>query len=129
MAKGNYVDGFVFPVPKKNIAAYKKMATDAAAVWKKFGALEYYECMGEDLRTKGGQGMPPPRSFITTAGAKPGDTVWFSFIVFKDRKHRDMVNKKVMDFFGKKYADAKDFSMPFDMKKMAYGGFKAIVVR
>lgn len=131
MAKGGYVDGFVFPVPKNKIAAYKKMATEASKVWKKFGALEYYECMGDDLKPKmpeGTGGMGKPRTFTDMANGKPGDTVWFSFIVFKNRKHRDMVNKKVMAFFEKKYADQKDMSMPFDTAKMAYGGFKTAVV-
>ncbi|RJQ35391.1 DUF1428 domain-containing protein [Candidatus Parcubacteria bacterium] len=125
--KGGYVDGFVFPVPKKNFGAYKKMASEAARVWKKFGALEYYECMGEDLKTKATGDMGKPRSFVEMSKAKGGDTVWFSFIVYKNRKHRDTVNKNVMAFFEKKYANAKDMSMPFDMKRMAYGGFKTIV--
>jgi alkaline phosphatase len=125
--KGGYVDGFVFPVPKKNIGAYKKMASDAAKVWKKFGALEYYECVGEDLAVKKTPGMPKTRDFRAIARSKGGDTTWFSFIVYKNRAHRDAVNKKVMAFFEKKYADKKDMSMPFDVKKMAYGGFKAVV--
>jgi len=126
--KGKYVDGFVFPVPKKNLGAYKKMATEAAGIWKKYGALEYYECMGEDLKIKPSPDGSKPRSFVETANAKSGETVWFSFIVFKSRKHRDSVNKKVMDYFNKKYADMKDMPMPFDSKKMAYGGFNAIVI-
>jgi uncharacterized protein YbaA (DUF1428 family) len=129
MAKAGYVDGFVFPVPKKNIEAYKKMAREGAWVWKKFGALDYYECSGEDLTPKNLEGMGKPRSFKDTAKAGVGDTVWFSFVTFKSRAHRDAVNKKVMDYMGKKYANVKnkDFSMPFDPKKMAYGGFKVIV--
>ncbi len=126
MKKGMYVDGFVFPVPKKNIKAYKKMAADAARTWKRFGALEYYECMGDDLKVKPQGGMKA-RSFVEMAKAKAGDTVWFSFVVYKSRAHRDAVSKKVMTYYDKKYANAKDFSMPFDMRKMAYGGFKAIV--
>lgn len=118
-----YVDGFVFPVPKKNERAYEKMAREASKVWKKFGALEYYECMGDDLKTKAMGGMPAPLSFLKLAKAKPSETVWFSFIVFKSRAHRDVVNKKVMDYFSKKYADQKDMPMPFDVKKMSYGGF------
>ena len=127
--KGGYVDGFVLPVSKKNLSAYKKLATQAAAVWKKFGALEYYECMGDDLRPKSDPAMGSPRSFIDLAGIKGDDTVWFSFVVYKNRKHRDAVNKKVMQYFEKKYANAKDHPMPFDMKTIAYGGFKAIVRR
>jgi uncharacterized protein YbaA (DUF1428 family) len=124
--KGGYVDGFVFPVPKKNFGAYKKMASEAAKVWKKFGALAYYECQGEDLKPNSQGGMKT-RAFKDAAKAGPSDEVWFSFIVFKSRAHRDSVNKKVMAYFEKKYAEAKDMSMPFDPKKMVYGGFKAIV--
>jgi len=127
MKKGGYVDGFVFTVPKKNIGAYKKMAGEASKIWKKFGALEYYECAGDDLKVKTTPGMDKPRAFKEMAKAKDVDTVWFSFIVFKNRAQRDTVNKKVMDYFGKKYADQKDMSMPFDIKRMAYGGFKVVV--
>lgn len=117
----------MFTVPKKKTAAYKKMASDGAKAWKKFGALEYYECMGEDLAVKPGPDGTKPRSFLKAADAKSGDTVWFSFIVFKSRAHRDAVNKKVMAYFDKKYADMTSFDMPMDPTKMAYGGFKAIV--
>ena len=89
------------------------------------GALEYYECMGEDLKTKSMGGMKP-REFTDVAKAKRGDTVWFSFITYKSRRHRDSVNKKVMAYFDKKYQKA-DMEMPFDMKRMAYGGFKVEV--
>lgn len=129
MAK--YVDGFVFTVPKKNKVAYIKMAKEGAAAWKKFGALEYFECMGEDLKPKpaqGMEGMPRARTFVEMTKAKTGDTVWFSFIVFKSRKHRDEVNKKVMAYFNKKYAGKKEaLDMPFDVRQMAYGGFSAVV--
>ncbi len=125
MTKGNYVDGFVLIIPKKNVAAYKKMATEAASVWKKFGALDYKECMGDDMSPN--MGGKPGFTFPKITKAKPTDTVWFSYIVYKDKKHRDTVNKKVMDYFGKKYADKKHDEMPFDMKKMAYGGFSVIV--
>lgn len=127
MAKGMYVDGFVFVVPKKNVAAYKKMAREGARAWKRFGALDYKECMGNDLKVKAVGGMPAPLSFVKLAKMKPSESVWFSFIVFKNKKHRDEVNKKVMSYFDKKYADAKDMSMPFDVRKMAYGGFKVEV--
>jgi len=122
--KGGYVDGFVFTVPKKNIKMYKKMAREAEGVWMKFGALDYKECMGEDLKTKSMGGMKP-LSFTKLTKAKQSDTVWFSFITFKSRTHRDLVNKKVMGYFDKKYAniDPKDFPMPFDPREMAYGGF------
>lgn len=123
--KSKYVDGFVFVVPKKNVAAYKKMAKEGAAAWKKFGALDYMECRGEDLKTKGQGGMPAPLSFTKLTLAKPTDTVWFSYITFKSRAHRDQVNKKVMAYMDKKYANAKpeDMVMPFDVARMAYGGF------
>lgn len=125
--KGNYVDGFVFPVAKNKVAAYKKMATWGARVWMKYGALAYYECMGDDLKVKAGPDGTKPRSFKDTAKAGNADTVWFSFIVYKDKKHRDSVNKKVMDEMGKEADKWKDFKMPFDPRKMSYGGFKAIV--
>lgn len=125
--KGTYVDGFVFTVPKKNVKKYEKMAREGATMWKKFGALEYYECMGDDLVIKPMGGMKN-RSFKDASNARSTDTVWFSFIVFRNRAHRDAVNKKVMAYFSKKYADVK-FTMPNDPAKMAYGGFKAVVVK
>lgn len=121
-SNAKYVDGFVFVVPKKNFAAYKKMATDAGKIWRKHGALEYIEAMGEDL-------APPMVSltFPKLTKAKPSETVWFSLITFKSRKHRDLVNKKVMAEMERKYKNMKDMPMPFDMKRMAYGGFEIIV--
>lgn len=127
MAKAKYVDGFVFVVPKNKLAAYKKMARDGAKTWKKFGALDYKECRGDDLKTKGPDGKPNPLNFIKLAKAKSSETVWFSFITFKNKAHRDQVNKKVMDYFNKKYEDQSFDAMPFDMSKMAYGGFKVEV--
>lgn len=127
--KGGYVDGFVFPVQKKNVAAYKKMATLGAKMWMKHGALGYYECMGDDLRVKAMGGLGKPRNFKDTAKAKSNETVWFSFIIFRDKKHRNAVNKKVMSEMSKDADKWKDFTMPFDTKKMAYGGFRAIVVK
>ncbi len=125
MTKGNYVDGFVLVIPKKNVAKYKKMAAEGAKIWKRFGALDYKECMGNDLNPDMGgvRGL----TFAKMTKAKPSETVWFSYIVFKDKKHRDAVNKKVMAYFSKKYADKKHQDMPFDMKRMAYGGFKTVV--
>lgn len=124
--KGGYVDGFVFPITKKNVAAYKKMALWGKKTWMKHGALAYYECMGDDLAVKADHGVKP-RSFKETAKAGPTDTVWFSFIVYKNKKHRDAVNKKVMAQMGAEADKWKDFVMPLNTKKMAYGGFKAIV--
>lgn len=118
-----YVDGFVMPIPKKNVAAYKKMAAQGAEAWKRHGALEYFECVGDDLFPKAMPGMKIT-TFPTLAKAKAGETVVFAFIVFKSKAHRNAVNKKVMKEMS---AQAPPPSMPFDMRKMAYGGFKTIV--
>ncbi len=125
--KGSYVDGFVFPVAKNKVAAYKKMAEWGKKTWMKHGALAYYECMGDDLKIKPDPSGMTARSFVETAKAKPGDTVWFSFIVYKDKKHRDAVNKKVMAQMDAEADKWKNMVMPMDPKKMAYGGFKAVV--
>ncbi len=120
--QANYVDGFVLVVPKSKIAEYKKMATEGSKVWKKYGALDYKECMMDD---------PKPKlvkfTFPQMIKAKPNEVVWFSYITYKSRAHRDQVNKKVMAEMNEKYADKKDMPMPFDMNRMAYGGFKVIV--
>lgn len=122
MTKGKYVDGFIIPIPKKNTAAYKKMATEGGRVWKKFGALDYKECIIDDAK-------PPfvAFTFSKMAKTKPGELVWFSFIVFKSRAHRDSVNKKVMAYFSKKYGQDMSKNMPFDMKRFAFAGFKVVV--
>lgn len=124
MAK--YVDGFVLVVPENKVAEYKKMAEDGRDSWMKHGALSYFECKGEDLITKD-YGGGKPVEFTKLADARPGESVWLSFIVFKSKKHRDEVNKKVMDEMNEKYKDAKDISMPLDMQRFAYGGFEVIV--
>lgn len=124
MAK--YIDGFVLVVPKDKIAEYKKMAEEGASIWMRYGALEYMECMGEDLVTKDMDGMKP-LAFTEMAKAKPNETVWFSFIVYKSRKHRDEVNTKVMEEMNKQKEKYKDVSMPFDMERFAYGGFEVVV--
>ena len=114
-----YVDGFVLPVPKKNMAAYRRMAKQAGKVWKQHGAIEYRECLGDDLAVK--FGLPFPR----VAKLKAGETVLFSWIVYKSKAHRNQVNKKVMaDPRIKKMMQSKP---PFDDKRMAYGGFKVMV--
>lgn len=122
MAKGKYVDGFVLSIPEKNTAKYKKMAREANLVWKRFGALDYKECRIDDVR--------PDKLVIFTfpkmAKTKPNEAVWFSFITYKSRKHRDAVNKKVMAYFERKYGKDK-MQMPFDMKRFAYGGFRVEV--
>ena len=112
-----YVDGFVIPVPKKNLKAYLRMARMGAKTWMKHGALDYKECVGDDLESK--WGTPFPRLMKL----KPGETVVFSYIVFKSRAHRDRVNAKVMK--DEKMGDMKE--MPFDIKRMVYGGFKVLV--
>ena len=115
-----YVDGFVLPLPKKNIDAYRRMARKASKVWRDHGALEYRECVGDDLEVK--MGMPFPK----LAKLKPGETVVFAWIVYKSRAHRDRVNAKVMkDPRLAKMMDPK--AMPFDVKRMVYGGFKVLV--
>lgn len=121
--KAGYVDGFVLVIPKIKIAAYRKMASEAAKVWTKFGALNYKECMIDDAKPK-----HVSFTFPIMAKAKPNETVWFSYIEFKSKKHRDEVNKKVMKYFDTKYKDSDNMKdMPFDMKRMAYGGFKVVV--
>ena len=114
-----YVDGFVIPLPKKKIAAYKKIAQVACKVWKDHGALEYRECVGEDLATKMGV------SFPKLAKTKPGETVVFAWIVYKSRAHRDKVNAKVMKDPRLKGMEGQE--MLFDCKRMSYGGFEVIV--
>jgi uncharacterized protein YbaA (DUF1428 family) len=115
-----YIDGFVLPVPKKNLAAYARMAKKASKIWKELGALDYKECVGDDLNIK--FCLPFPKGIKS----KPGETVVFSYIVYKSRAHRDKVNAAVMkDPRIAAMCDPKD--MPFDCKRMLYGGFKAIV--
>ncbi len=120
-----YVDGFVIPLKKKNVSKYKKMATWGAKAWKKHGALEYYECIGDDLGVKKGMGT----GFKGLAKLKSDETVVFAFIVFKSRAHRDAVNKKVMVDMSTKEVEKQMMEMGevFDMKRFAYGGFKTIV--
>ncbi|MBX9907027.1 DUF1428 domain-containing protein [Patescibacteria group bacterium] len=112
-----YVDGFVISIPKAKSAEYKKLAREAAKVWREFGALDYKECRADDMAPEG-----ITLTFPKMVKAKEGEEVWFSFIVFKSRTERNAINKKVMAYFDKKYAD-KPMSMPFDMKRFAYGGF------
>lgn len=117
-----YVDGFVIPIKKKDLAAYKKMAESGARIWKKYGALEYFECIGDDINVKKDM---PQKGFIKLAGLKPDETVVFSWIVYKSRKHRDQVNKKVMS--DPSMNDFDPSTMPVNMKRFASGGFKPIV--
>jgi len=124
MAK--YVDGFVLVVPKNKAEEYRKMAEGGRDMWMKYGALEYYECRGDDLVPQeiGGE---KARAFTEMTGANSDETVWFSFIVFKSKEHRDEVNAKVMEEMNKQMEGSKDMPMPFDMKRMAYGGFQVEV--
>lgn len=118
MAK--YVDGFVTPVPKKNVDAYRKVARKAGKVWKDHGALEFVECVADDVKPG------KHTSFPQSVKLKPDETVVFSYIVYNSRSHRDKVNKKVME--DPRFADMMDpKSMPFDGKRMFWGGFKSIV--
>jgi uncharacterized protein YbaA (DUF1428 family) len=116
----HYVDGFVLPVPKRKLAAYRKMARLAGRIWREYGALQYFECVADDVK--------PGKltSFPQAVKLKKGETVFFSFIIYKSRKQRDTVNGKVMkDPRLAKYMDPK--TMPFDGKRMFWGGFKGFV--
>jgi uncharacterized protein YbaA (DUF1428 family) len=115
-----YVDGFVVPVPKRKVDAYRRIARKAGKIWREHGALEYRECVGDDVPT--GKITSFPRS----VKVKRGETVVFSWIVFKSRAHRDRVNAKVMK--DPRLADMMDpKAMPFDTKRMIYGGFNVVV--
>ena len=124
MAK--YVDGFVLVVPKDKEDEYQKMAEMGRDSWMKHGALQYFECRGDDLKQQE-MGDQKSRAYGEMTGAASDENVWFSFIVFNSKEHRDEVNKKVMDEMSETYKDQTDFEMPNDMKKMAYGGFEVAV--
>ena len=115
-----YVDGFVVPVPEKNLKQYRSIAQKAGKIWKQHGALEYIEAVGDDLENK--FGVP----FTKAVKLKPGEIPLFSFIVYKSRADRDKVNKKVMEDPRLKKMMEGD-SMPFEVKRMVYGGFKVLV--
>lgn len=117
-----YVDGFVIPLLKKNVKSYRKMAEEGKRMWMKHGALAYYECLGDDLHPAWIQ-----TTFPKIAKTKPGETIIFSFIVYKSRTHRDAVNAKVMKDPLMSDSAQKNKPMPFDMKRMTYGGFRTIV--
>jgi uncharacterized protein YbaA (DUF1428 family) len=117
-----YVDGYLLPLPRKSLAAYRRLATKAGRIWREHGALEYRECVGDDLDVKGL--LPFPRQMRL----KRGETAVFSWIVFRSRRHRDRVNARVMK--DKRLAGMMaPKAMPFDVKRMAYGGFKVLVDR
>jgi uncharacterized protein YbaA (DUF1428 family) len=116
----SYVDGYVLPVPKKYLKIYARLARKAGKIWREHGALEFRECVGDDLETKHAVSFPQQIKL------KRGETVIFSWITFKSRADRDRVNAKVMkDPRLAKMMDAK--AMPFDSKRMVYGGFKILV--
>lgn len=117
-----YVDGFLIPLPTKNIARYRRMARTACKVWMEHGALGYRECVGDDLKIKG---VVP---FTKPAQCRKGETVIFAWIVYKSKAHRDRVNAKVMkDPRIAKMMPTDPKKFPFDCKRMIYGGFKTIV--
>lgn len=115
----SYVDGFVIPVAKNKVAAYKRMAEQGKKTWMKHGAVQYFECVADDMKVFPGCG-----DFKKLAKLKGNETVFFSFIVFKSKAHRDAVNKKVM---ADPAMGTMPKSMPFDPKRMAYAGFKTLV--
>jgi len=115
----SYVDGYILPVPKRSVRAYRRMAEMGRKMWTKHGALDYKECVGDDLAPQWG------KSFTQLLKLKPNETAVFAYIVFKSRAHRDQVNKKVMNEMNAMGGVPKD--MPFDMKRMVWGGFKTLV--
>ncbi len=115
-----YVDGFIVAVPKKNIDAYRRLSTKAGKIWREYGALDYREWVADDVK------VGKLTSFPRSVKMKPGETVVFSWITYKSRKHRDRINAKVMT--DKRLADMMSGkSMPFDGKRMIYGGFESLV--
>lgn len=121
-----YIDGFVLVVPKGKAEEYKTMAEQGRDSWMKHGALAYFECKSNDLKQQE-MGEYKSRSFTEMTGAQESDDVWFSFIVFESKEHRDEVNKKVMEEMDAAYEEQSDFTSPFEMSQMAYGGFEVMV--
>jgi uncharacterized protein YbaA (DUF1428 family) len=114
-----YVDGFVLPLPTRNLAAYRRMASSAGRIWREYGALEYFECVGDDVKPG------KHTSFPQSVKLKRGETVVFSWIVYKSRAQRDRINAKVMK--DPRIAKMMKKGMPFDGKRMFWGGFKTLV--
>jgi uncharacterized protein YbaA (DUF1428 family) len=114
-----YVDGFVLPVPKKQLAAYRRLARMAGRIWKEYGALEYVECVADDVKTG------KLTSFPQSVKLKAGETVVFAYIVYKSRRHRDRVNASVMK--DPRIAKMDPKIMPFDTRRMFWGGFTVMV--
>jgi uncharacterized protein YbaA (DUF1428 family) len=123
---GKYVDGFVLVVPKGKEVEYQKMAEEGRDAWMKHGALQYFECRGDDLKQQE-MGDEKSRAFADIAGAAESENVWFSFIIFESKEHRDEINAKVMEEMSENFKDKVDFEMPTDMTRMAYGGFAVAV--
>jgi len=121
-----YIDGYILVVPKGKELEYQKMAEEGRDLWMKHGALQYFESKGSDLKPQEANGEKS-RTFAEMANASADENVWFSFVVFDSKQHRDEVNKKVMDEMNELYAGQTDFSAPFDMTRMAYGGFEVAV--
>lgn len=121
-----YIDGFVLVVPEGKEEEYRKMAEEGRESWMRHGALAYFECKSDDLKQQE-MGDKKSRSFREMTGAKEDEDVWFSFIIFESKAHRDEVNKKVMDEMDETYQDQSDFVEPFKMSQLAYGGFKVEV--
>lgn len=115
----SYVDGYVLPVPKKNLAAYRRLARKAGNIWREHGALEYVECVADDVKSG------KVTSFPQSVKLKPDEVVIFAYIVYKSRAQRDRINKKVME--DPRLKDMNPASMPFDGMRMFWGGFKPIV--
>ncbi len=115
----HYVDGFVLPIPKRNVDAYRRLARKCGKIWREYGALEYRECIADDVK--------PGKytSFPQSVKLKPGEVVWFSWIVYKSRKQRDSINAKVMK--DPRIVAMGPTGMPFDGKRMIFGGFKVVV--
>jgi alkaline phosphatase len=126
-SESKYIDAFVLIVPQNRVSEYRKMAQEGAEIWMKYGALSYRECMGEDLSPDmQGQAF---LTFPKMTKLKSNETVWFSYIEYKSKAHRNQVNKKVMKEMEKYTKENPDHmkKMPFDMKRFSYGGFKVEV--
>ena len=129
---GKYIDGYVLLVDKDKTEEYQKTAEQGRNLWMKHGALSYFECRGDDLVTRNMgaefQSMEgKPREFPEMTGANPDEEVWYSFVIFESKQHRDEVNARVFEETDKIMAEHKEMSWPFDGKKMAYGGFEVVV--
>lgn len=116
---GKYVDGYVVPVPKQNVEAYRQLAEESGKIWREYGALEFVECIADDMK------LGEVTSFPRAVKMEPGETVVFSWIVFESREHRDRVNEQVMN--DPRIAGMDHSAMPFDGKRMFWGGFELLV--